>query len=115
AVTSDALPYGAELTLTEQAPAAVEGGTWTGHEFSTDSVTIGDGTTVEVTLTNTIDADEPADAGAEEEGTDDDGKGGDGKDMPRTGASVIGALLAGTVLLALGVLLSARTMRRKRA
>ena len=120
AVTSDALPYGAELTLTEQAPAAVEGGTWTGHEFSTDSVTIGDGTTVEVTLTNTIDADEPADAGAEEDGTDDDGKGGDGKcgdgkDMPRTGASVIGALLAGTVLLALGVLLIARTMRRKRA
>jgi len=115
AVSSGPLPYGAEVHLSEANPIDTEGATWAGYEFSPSTVTIGDGTTVEVTLTNTIDADEPADAGAEEDGTDDDGKGGDGKDMPRTGASVIGALLAGTVLLALGVLLSARTMRRKRA
>ncbi|WP_286957151.1 DUF5979 domain-containing protein [Brevibacterium sp. UBA7493] len=135
-VTSDALPFGAEVTLAEVAPVAIEGGTWSGHEFSKDTFSIGDRTTVEVTLTNTIEADipeeEPCTPGDDttpgdddgssdecapgEEGKQDDdaGKGGDGT-LPRTGTSVIGALLAGMTLLALGVLLSARASRRTKA
>lgn len=58
AATSGAIPYGAEVTLTEVLPLAVDGATWSGAEFSAQTVTIGDGTVVEVTLTNTIDKDE---------------------------------------------------------
>ena len=58
AVTSDQLPTGAVLTLTETAPTAVEGATWGEAKFSENTVTIGDGTTVEITLTNTITRDE---------------------------------------------------------
>lgn len=55
AVSSGPLPYGAVLRLTELAPAPVVGATWAeGYVFSPDTVTIGDGTTVEVSLTNTI-------------------------------------------------------------
>src|SRR5699024_8974522 len=51
-VVSDPLPYGAEVTLAEVEPVKVEGGTWVDFAFSTDTVTIGDGTTVDVLLTN---------------------------------------------------------------
>lgn len=54
AVGSGPLPFGAVVTLAERDPAAVLGGTWNGHRFSTESVTIGDGTTVAVSLTNEI-------------------------------------------------------------
>lgn len=57
AAVVDALPYGAVVTLTETAPAAIDGATWAGATFSTDTVTIGNGTTVAVTLTNTVTAD----------------------------------------------------------
>ncbi|MFS0712944.1 DUF5979 domain-containing protein [Microbacterium sp. 2P01SA-2] len=57
-VTSPQLPYGAEVTLTEAAPADVEGATWEAPAFSPATVTIGDGTVVEVTLTNTLTAPE---------------------------------------------------------
>lgn len=54
-VTSGPLPYGAVLSLTELEPAPVVGATWQeGYTFSPDTVTIGDGTTVAVTLTNSI-------------------------------------------------------------
>lgn len=56
-VTVDGLPAGAEVQLTEQTPAGVDGATWTGHEFSVDTVTIGKSEVVEVALTNTIEKD----------------------------------------------------------
>ena len=59
-VTVDALPAGAEVRLSERDPAEVDGGTWTEHEFSTQTVTVGSDEVVEVTLTNTIDADDVA-------------------------------------------------------
>lgn len=55
--TCSVLPFGAELTLKEVAPDSVAGGDWTDHELSVDTVTIGEYSTVEVTLTNLIDAD----------------------------------------------------------
>lgn len=55
AVASGPLPYGAVVRLVELDPAAVVGATWAeGYTFSPETVTIGDGTTAEVTLTNTI-------------------------------------------------------------
>ncbi|SMY12995.1 hypothetical protein BJEO58_02603, partial [Brevibacterium jeotgali] len=53
-VTSGQLPYGAEVHLTEAEPINVDGATWEGYEFDQSVVTIGDGTTVEVLLTNTF-------------------------------------------------------------
>lgn len=118
--TSSALPYGAELTLPESVPAAVEGGEWTGHEFNTDSVAIGEGTTVEVTLTNSIDADEapvePGDDGEPgEPGEDDPGTPDGGDPLPRTGVSPWGALGAGLALIALGAGVYLYTVRWRRA
>lgn len=63
AVPSEDLPYGTEVTLTEATPPAIAGGTWTGAKFSSDTVTIGDGTVVEVVLTNTFVKD-PASSGS---------------------------------------------------
>jgi len=52
---SGPLPYGAVLRLSERTPAPVLGGTWSPvSSFSPDTVTIGDGTTAAVTLTNAI-------------------------------------------------------------
>ncbi|PZU44123.1 MAG: hypothetical protein DI566_13055 [Microbacterium sp.] len=56
AVTSEALPYGTEVTLTEAEPAALHGGTWAGSAFNTRTFTIGDESTHEVVLTNTFTA-----------------------------------------------------------
>lgn len=56
-VTSDPLPYGTEVTLSEAAPVAVPGGTWTGYEFDNPTFTIGDQTTFAVELTNAIERD----------------------------------------------------------
>lgn len=53
-VTSPQLPYGAVVTLKEDAPATVTGATWSKPVFSPSTVTIGDGTTANVTLTNTL-------------------------------------------------------------
>ncbi|WP_157372910.1 DUF5979 domain-containing protein [Agromyces sp. Root81] len=53
--TSAPLPYGAVLELAELTPPPVIGATWDEkHTFSPSTVKIGDGTTVEVTLTNSI-------------------------------------------------------------
>ena len=54
-VISEPLPYGAVVSLSEADPAAVKNGKWTGSSFDADSVTIGEGTVVNVILTNTID------------------------------------------------------------
>jgi LPXTG-motif cell wall-anchored protein len=54
-VTSPQLPYGATVTLTETAPEAIPGATWAKPTFSPSTVRIGDGTTIQVTLTNTLD------------------------------------------------------------
>ncbi len=53
-VTSGQLPAGAEVTLTEVAPASVDGLTWESATFSPTTVTVGAGEVVEVTLTNTV-------------------------------------------------------------
>ncbi|WP_314685810.1 SpaA isopeptide-forming pilin-related protein [uncultured Bifidobacterium sp.] len=53
--TSDAIPTGATVTLSEKAPAAVENATWSGPVFSSNVVTVGcEGTTSSATLTNTL-------------------------------------------------------------
>lgn len=53
-VESGPVPIGAVLTFTEQTPAAIEGAKWAHPVFAPESVIVGDGTTPEVTLTNTI-------------------------------------------------------------
>lgn len=53
-VSSPRLPYGAVVSLAEDAPETVKGATWSAPEFSRSTVTIGDDTTVAVTLTNTL-------------------------------------------------------------
>lgn len=57
AVPSGPLPYGAEVTLSEAAPDEVVGGTWEGHRISPETLTIGDGTVVDVEVTNAISED----------------------------------------------------------
>lgn len=54
-VQSPELPLGAEVSLSEAEPAAVAGAVWRKPTFSEDTFTIGDGTVVAVTLTNTVD------------------------------------------------------------
>ena len=95
-VTVDGLPAGAEVQLTEQTPAGVDGATWTGHEFSTDTVGVGKSDVVEISLTNTIEKDEvPVEKGGDLASTGSAGLG-------IMGAAVLALLLAGvaTVLLA---------------
>ena len=93
-VTVDGLPAGAEVRLTEQTPAGVDGATWTGHEFSTDTVTVGKSEVVEVSLTNTIEKDEV---------------------LASTGANGVGALVAGAVVLLLAGATVLLTARRNKA
>lgn len=52
--TSPKLPVGAVVKLSEVAPAPVDKGTWGEAKFSTDTVTIAKGESVEVTLENPI-------------------------------------------------------------
>lgn len=52
-VSSTPLPYGATVTLDERPAAPVPGATWEGHAFDRATLTIGDGTAEEITLTNT--------------------------------------------------------------
>ncbi|MFD5600173.1 DUF5979 domain-containing protein [Leucobacter sp. NPDC058333] len=54
-VTSPELPVGAQLALSERAPAAIEGAVWKDSVLSTDALTIGADEVVSVTVTNTID------------------------------------------------------------
>lgn len=54
AVPSEELPYGTEVTLSEATPPAVTGGTWGEASFDHPTFMIGDESTFEVTLTNTI-------------------------------------------------------------
>ena len=92
-VTSPQLPYGAVVTLTEAAPAAVSGATWGEAEFSANSVRIGDGTTIAVTLTNTLTDPALASTGGE------------------LGPLIVPVALA---LVAAGVLVSVHAARRRR-
>lgn len=54
AVQSPALPDGAEVTLSEVAPAAVTGATWGSPAFSQTTLRIGGGQSIAVSLTNRI-------------------------------------------------------------
>lgn len=56
-VTSDPLPYGTQVEVTEATPVNTPGGTWTGATFDQSTFTIGDETTLAVTLTNAIERD----------------------------------------------------------
>lgn len=106
--TVDGLPAGAEVRLTEGTPTGVDGATWVGHEFSTETVTVGKSEIVEVTLTNTITADEPPTP------TDPiDESPGNGGRLPDTGVSGVGAL-AGTagLLLLVGAAILIATRRK---
>ena len=94
-VTSDPLPYGAEVTLEEATPPTIDGGTWGTPMFSETVVTIGDETVVELTLTNTNTATPPTPT------------------LPQTGTPVpLPVVGAGLVALLLGAALIAA---RKRA
>ncbi|SNU02599.1 hypothetical protein SAMN06298212_14417 [Ruaniaceae bacterium KH17] len=53
-VTSNPLPHGAVVTLTEADPAKAKGAARSERTFSQSEVTIGNGTMVEVRLTNSI-------------------------------------------------------------
>src|SRR5690606_13186173 len=53
------IPTGATCTVTETTPADPAGGSWTVPDISPATFTIGDGTTVTVTVTNTLVADNP--------------------------------------------------------
>lgn len=108
-VTSPQLPFGAQVTLTEIAPADIDGATWEAPAFSPVSVTIGDGTVVEVTLTNTLTAPELAVTTS-----------GDPSDLAATGvpggeATVWWATGAAVLMLAMGaaVLTASRTRRSR--
>lgn len=117
AVSSQPLPYGAEVSLGEATPGPVSGATWNEPTFSESTITVGDGTIVEVTLTNTIAAN------ADVDGDDDrtivappgavDNRG----ELPRTGApeGTKVVLVAGLLLLALGAafVLGARPKRAR--
>ena len=52
--TIDGLPTGAVVTLAENAPASVPGGTWGTPAFDSNPITIGNGTTVKANLDNPI-------------------------------------------------------------
>lgn len=112
AVASPELPYGAKVALTEQKPRSVEGARWTDKEFSTDTVTVGDGTNVEVVLTNTLTKDKST--GTDDPGTDDDDTDNSGA-LPDTGANggLVPALIAAFFLLGVGGYLTLVGRRRK--
>lgn len=96
--TSEPIPYGARVSLSEVTPAAVDGAEWTSARFSADSLVIGDGTVAEIVLTNTL----------ERTG---------GEDLASTGVDGVGAaLLGGGLALLLGLaLLVGGILRRRRA
>lgn len=100
-VSSDPLPAGAEVALTEATPGEVAGATWGDPKFSADTVTIGKDETVEVSLTNTI-TKKPSDTPKKDDKPDDKkkvGKDSPDGDLPGTGAEV--SPLAIAVALAL--------------
>jgi uncharacterized surface anchored protein len=53
-VSSDLLPVGAELSLSEVTPSPVDGATWEQPQLSTTTLTIGRDAEVRVTVTNTL-------------------------------------------------------------
>lgn len=110
------LPVGAVVTLDEVEPARVEGVAWREPVFSghgvevladgTARVVVGDGTTVQVTLTNHADVPTVPVDPAEPEPAE------PGSSLATTGAGVTAAVAVAAALLALGlaaVLLSRRT------
>lgn len=115
--TSTAIPFGAEVSLMESRPDAVEGATWTDAQFSAASVTIGDGTTTEVTLTNTIVVDVADDPGPPDADPDPGPAPAPDGDLSETGMdSALGtAGLVAAALLSVGAAfaLVARQIRRR--
>lgn len=82
------------MTLSEAAPAAISGGEWTASKFDQPTFTIGDETTLAVTLTNTFIQDPTT----------------GGNTLPSTGLEpwVLAAAPMGAALIALGVVLYLR-------
>lgn len=120
AVTSEEIPYGAEVTLTERAPAAVPGATWATPKFSlgagkpdeTVSFTVGGADPVEVELTNTITT-VPVVSPGPTETPSKNGVGGD--KLSATGAQLMPLFLGGGAALLLGAALVLVVRSRRNA
>lgn len=112
-VESPELPMGAEVTLTEADPDAIKGTVWRDATFSDDTVTIGDGTVVAITLTNTIDEVPPPETPATPEQPDTPTTHSSAPSLPQTGATVgLGALAVAVLFLLAGSVLLGRVRRR---
>lgn len=117
-VTVDDLPYGAHVVFTEVTPASVDGASWDGYQFSEEAVTVGDGTVVELVLTNTITADTPPapdDDPSEDPGDDpsDEPAPDEDKDLADTGAPGVAPIaVAAIVLVVAGATLVVAARRR---
>ncbi|MFC7431607.1 MULTISPECIES: DUF5979 domain-containing protein [unclassified Agrococcus] len=113
--TSPALPIGAVVTLTEAAPAAVQGATWQSARLSTSTVVIGSEEALEVVVvTNTITtnptptAPAPTDEASSGSGVRGPASSGSGA-LPRTGAELlVGALAVAAALILAGALVARR-------
>ncbi|MHA7135325.1 DUF5979 domain-containing protein [Oerskovia turbata] len=101
-VVSAPLPYGALVTLVEEAPAPVDGATWTDATLSVDQVRVGDGTIVGVSVVNTLTA-TPARPSL------------DLDELSSTGVSGLVAALGGAVLLIAGGAAIRVAVSRRRA
>lgn len=129
AVASEELPFGAEVTLSEQQPAAVTGATWDSATFTvagdaeqqpgtTATLTIGDQTTAQLTLVNTIEKDvvpggkKPTDTAGQGDTT----QGSAPKDgLAATGFTSAPFLIGGAIALLLGAAVIVIAWIRRRA
>ena len=124
-VTSEALPYGAEVTLSEQTPADVAEATWALPAFTVSgaepaetgervTLTIGDQTTAEVALVNAIEKN-PA-PGVTAPTDKQPGAGPDAKNgLANTGSNPAPYLIGGAIALLLGAALVVVARIRRRA
>jgi len=108
-VSSDPLPVGAVLTLSERAPEDVPGASWAEPELSTTELTIGEEEVVTVTVTNTLLLDRGTSPFTET--PHEEAGAGSNEGLPRTGAASAGLGLV--IALALGASGAFCLIRRK--
>jgi LPXTG-motif cell wall-anchored protein len=134
-VSSEPLPVGAVLTLSERTPETIAGATWAAPELSTTALTIGEDETVTVTVTNTltlnpatppVDDDEGSGGNENENGNESEGgpsgthpeevaSAGIASGLSQTGAASLAfALTLAAALIAAGALLFVRRNRQSR-
>lgn len=123
AVSSGMLPFGAQVTLSEDPAQAVEGAEWQTPRFSQTELVIGEGTNIEIGLTNTVDTIVPptttpptvspsTDKPTVTPGTVTPSSPGGG--LVNTGASAGWPIAIGAMLLGAGALVLMATNRRRR-